>query len=95
MAPDKFLLPPPSPASRHERPTGARLHTELADRKVNQVNTRREFFYATPAEVRDILQRIAGQHLLEYRETPEAVGWRASRRTEIPRANNLEPDAQR
>jgi hypothetical protein len=55
----------------------ARLHAELADRKVNQVNTQREFFYATPAEVREVLQRIAGQHLLEYHETPEAIEWRA------------------
>jgi hypothetical protein len=38
----------------------SRLHTELADRKVNKVNTQGEFFYATPAEVRDLLQRIAG-----------------------------------
>lgn len=70
-----------------------RLHTELADRKVNQVNTQREFFYATPAEVRDILQRIAGQHLLEYRETPEAVEWRASRRTGSSRASDVEHHA--
>jgi hypothetical protein len=55
-----------------------RLHVELADRKVNQVNTQREFFYATPGEVREILTRIAGQHLLEYRETPDAIEWRAS-----------------
>jgi hypothetical protein len=55
-----------------------RLHTELADRKVNRINTQREFFYATPGEVRAILERIAGQHLLEYHETPEAIEWRAS-----------------
>ncbi|WP_245666067.1 DUF4041 domain-containing protein [Actinoplanes subtropicus] len=28
-----------------------RLHTALADRRVNKVNTRREFFYASPSEV--------------------------------------------
>lgn len=58
-----------------------RLHNELADRKVNRVNERREFFYATPAEVRDILQRIAGNVLLEYREIPEALEWRGSGQT--------------
>jgi hypothetical protein len=56
----------------------ARLHAELADRKVNQVNTQREFFYAAPAEVRRLVERIAGQHLLEYHEIPEAIEWRAS-----------------
>ncbi|MEV5412214.1 DUF4041 domain-containing protein [Thermopolyspora sp. NPDC052614] len=59
-----------------------RLHQELHDRRVNRVNPRREFFYATPAEVRDLLQKIAGQHLLEYRETPEALEWRQSARTQ-------------
>ncbi|WP_431898912.1 DUF4041 domain-containing protein [Nonomuraea sp. bgisy101] len=56
----------------------ARLHTELNDRRLNKVNLRREFFHATPAEVRDLLQKIAGQHLLEYRDTPEALEWRQS-----------------
>jgi hypothetical protein len=56
-----------------------RLHHELDDRRVNRVNLRREFFYATPAEVRRILERIGGQHLVEYNELPEASEWRASR----------------
>lgn len=54
------------------------LHNALQDRKVNQVNTAREFFYATPSEVKEYLKTIAGQHLLEYREEPEAAEWRAS-----------------
>jgi hypothetical protein len=54
------------------------LHQALADRKVNRVNSAREFFYATPAEVRDLLAGIAGQHLLEYTDVPEAAEWRAS-----------------
>ncbi|WP_424530441.1 GIY-YIG nuclease family protein [Sphaerisporangium viridialbum] len=49
-----------------------RLHAALNDRRVNRVNLRREFFRATPAEVRDLLEQIAGQHLLEYRDVPEA-----------------------
>lgn len=56
----------------------ARLHAELSDRRLNKVNLRREFFRATPAEVRDLLREIAGQHLLEYRETAEALEWRQS-----------------
>ncbi|MBB4916415.1 hypothetical protein FHS44_003503 [Streptosporangium saharense] len=55
-----------------------RLHAALNDRRVNRVNPRREFFRATPAEVRDLLQQIAGQHLLEYRDVPEALEWRQS-----------------
>jgi len=55
----------------------ARVEEEFADRRVNRVNLRREFFYATPAEVREVLERIAGNHLLEYNETPEALGYRA------------------
>lgn len=54
------------------------LHAAFADQRVNKVNLRREYFYATPAEVRDELTRIAGQHLLEYHDLPEALEWRAS-----------------
>jgi hypothetical protein len=59
----------------------ARLHQVLADRKVNLVNQQREFFYASPAHIRDILAEVAGQHLLEYHETPEAVEWHTSQRS--------------
>ncbi|MFD7920939.1 DUF4041 domain-containing protein [Streptomyces sp. NPDC059740] len=59
-----------------------RLHQEFEDRRVNRVNQRREFFYTTPAEVRTALERLAGQHLLEFTETAEAPEWRASRTPE-------------
>lgn len=65
----------------------SRLHDALSDRKVNQVNNAREFFFATPAEVKHLLRRIAGQHLLEYTEEPEAAEWRAGgsrRSTDFP-----------
>ncbi|WP_412517135.1 DUF4041 domain-containing protein [Actinomadura madurae] len=57
-----------------------RLHQEFAEKRVNQVNLRREFFYATPGEVRGVLKRIADTHLLEYTEVPEAEEYWASRR---------------
>ncbi|MDN3353184.1 DUF4041 domain-containing protein [Actinomadura sp. DC4] len=57
----------------------ARLHNDFADRRVNRVNLRREFFYATPAEVRQLLERLTDQHILEYHENPEAMEWRASK----------------
>jgi hypothetical protein len=56
----------------------ARLHTELIERRLNQVNTQREFFFATPGEVRTLLERIGGQQLLEYHDAPEAIEWRGS-----------------
>ena len=54
------------------------LHRHFEDRKVNSVNTRREFFYATPREVRDALAHLDRQYLLEFREEPEAEESRMS-----------------
>lgn len=51
------------------------LHQKLNDRRVNLVNQRREFFYATPAEVREVLEQLDGEFLLEYNEMPEAMEW--------------------
>lgn len=55
-----------------------RLHQHFADTRVNLVNRQREFFYTTPAEVRDVLQELAGEHLVEYVEVAEAPEWRQS-----------------
>jgi seryl-tRNA synthetase len=55
----------------------AELHRRLADRRVNLVNTRREFFYTTPAEVKKHLLELTGE-LLEYEDLPEAVEYRQS-----------------
>lgn len=55
-----------------------KLHTALASKRVNRINLRREFFRATPTEVRDVLAGLAGNHLLEYTDTAEASEWRAS-----------------
>ncbi|XVV02982.1 DUF4041 domain-containing protein [Actinosynnema sp. CA-248983] len=54
------------------------LHQRLAHKRVNLVNNRREFFYATPAEVRELLLDLGDDHVLEFSETAEAVEWRAS-----------------
>lgn len=53
------------------------LHHRFATKRVNRINKRREFFYATPVEVRDVLQEVAG-NLLEFREEPEAEQYRLS-----------------
>ena len=47
------------------------LHKIFAGRRVNFINERREFFFATPAEVRDVLLEKTGG-LLEYTEAAEA-----------------------
>jgi hypothetical protein len=53
----------------------SKLHQRLDDKRVNLVNQRREFFYATPHEVRTILEDLGGEFLLEYNEFPEAMEW--------------------
>jgi hypothetical protein len=54
------------------------LHKTFANRRVNFVNERREFFFATPAEVRDVLlEKVGG--LLEFSETAEAPEYYQSR----------------
>lgn len=57
----------------------AALHRTFADRKVNLINTRREFFYVTPAEVKEELLKVAG-NILEYIDEPDATQYRESQR---------------
>ena len=51
------------------------MHSRLAGVRVNTINRRREFFYATPIEAREHLSDLAGE-LLEYQEIPEAIEFR-------------------
>lgn len=55
----------------------AELHRRLADRRVNAVNLRREFFYAKPEEVKPHLLELGGE-LLEFEEMAEALEFRQS-----------------
>ena len=55
----------------------AQMHARLADRRVNLINQRREFFYATPAEAKQHLMELTGS-LLQYEEVPEALEYRQS-----------------
>lgn len=55
----------------------AELHRLFADRRVNQINLRREFFFATPTEVKDRLEQITG-NLLEFTMEPVAEQFRLS-----------------
>lgn len=53
------------------------LHHAFAERRLNLVNHRREFFFATPTEVRDQLTQKVG-NLLEYVVAPEALQYNQS-----------------
>lgn len=53
------------------------LHERFADRRINRVNARREFFRVTPGEVKDAMQELAGD-LLEFADVPEALEYRQS-----------------
>ncbi|MFD4510072.1 DUF4041 domain-containing protein [Streptomyces sp. NPDC058457] len=54
------------------------LHKAFATRRVNFVNERREFFFATPSEVRALLADKVGG-LLEFTEEPAALEYFQSR----------------
>lgn len=56
------------------------LHKAFEDRRVNKVNLRREFFYATPAEVLSVLEQH-NVHLVEFTETPESEEYTLSMQT--------------
>jgi len=56
----------------------AELHRAFTDRRVNFVNERREFFFATPAEVRALLAEKVGG-LLEFTDDVEALEYFQSR----------------
>jgi hypothetical protein len=55
------------------------LHRHFADRAVNRVNSRKEFFFATPAEVRAVLAEEVG-NLLEFTEHADATEYLQSAR---------------
>src|ERR1051326_5925905 len=65
------------------------LHKAFTHRRVNFVNERREFFFATPIEVRAMLEHKVGG-LLEFTEAPVAEEYFQSR----GRWPGLEPKAQ-
>ncbi len=55
------------------------LHQTFAESKVNYVNPRREFFFATPEQVRTVLADKVG-NLLEFTEAPEATQYFQSKK---------------
>lgn len=55
------------------------LHKEFAECRVNHANLRREFFFATPEQVRNVLVTKVG-NLLEFSTEPEATQYFQSKR---------------
>lgn len=53
------------------------LHKHFAARALNQANPRKEFFFTTPSEVRDVLLRRVG-NILEFVEFADATEYRQS-----------------
>lgn len=64
------------------------MHERLAELRVNIVNRRREFFRATPSEVKAHLAELAGE-LLQFQDVPEALEYRQG----LSRAQNVERTA--
>lgn len=54
------------------------LHREFDEQRVNRVNRRREFFRVSLAEVRAALEKVGTNHVVEFRDLPEAPEWRQS-----------------
>lgn len=57
---------------------GARQGGTAAGCGEQLVNLRREFFYATPEEVRDIILELEDEHLLEFTSEATSEEWRPS-----------------
>lgn len=57
----------------------AALHRAFSAKRVNRVNLRREFFYVSPAAVREVLLEIGRDYILEYKDVAEALEWRQSK----------------
>jgi hypothetical protein len=55
------------------------MHKAFAEVRVNRVNERREFFFATPQQVHTVLSEKVG-NLLEFAEHPEATQYLQSRK---------------
>lgn len=53
------------------------LHERFAEKRINRVNARREFFRVTAEEVKEAMKELAGD-LLEFADVPEALEYRQS-----------------
>ena len=65
----------------------AALHQKFTEQRVNLVNKRREFFFLSPAQVREALIELDG-HILEFNDQPDDEEFRQS---EFERLKHLPP----
>jgi hypothetical protein len=70
------------------------LHQQFAEKRVNRINLRREYFYASPGEVKIALLEIAG-NLLEFTEQAEAEQYHASEQMRSAIDTDPQPPAHR
>ena len=66
------------------------LHHAFAEKRVNRLNLRREYFYTTPGDVKTALAEIAG-NLLEFNEYADAEQFRASQLIRSVELDEVEP----
>jgi hypothetical protein len=66
------------------------LHRTFAEKRVNRINLRREYFYTTPRDVKIALAEIAGS-LLEFNEYADADQYRASQLIRSSEQDEVEP----
>lgn len=64
------------------------LHKHFAARRLNQANSRKEFFFATPSEVREVLLEKVG-NLLEFNEDAAATEYLQSLNQWPPRRGEI------
>jgi hypothetical protein len=69
---------PPLSAATTGSVAARTLPTSNSDRSRRRIDTHREFFYVTPAEVREAIGQLGTQYLLEYNEDIDAPEWRQS-----------------
>ncbi len=78
----------------------AALHRAFEDRKVNMINTRREFFYATLDEIKEVIRQNFDK-TVEFIDFPEAQQYRESVAMRnhlpihLPETKNIQNEAQR
>jgi hypothetical protein len=54
------------------------LHREFANRRMHLINMHRDYFHASPGEVKEAMVRLHG-HVLTFVEIAEALEWHQSR----------------
>ena len=68
------------------------LHRRFSDKRVNRINSRKEYFYVSPVDVKEALADIDGG-LLEFNEASDAEQYRLSEQARLAEIVDVEPTA--